>query len=133
MSTDMKKTHPTAATVEQVGAGAETEQATTSTTKNTTSTPLGQAFRVADLLLRGQENALPLKHLKGLLHADGRTVRRMIQRERLMGTPICEDSRTGYYLPGSVRERDLCAARLRHRAAEIVRVADAIEGAADLD
>lgn len=34
--TDMKMTHPTAATVERVEAGAETGQATTSTTNDTT-------------------------------------------------------------------------------------------------
>ena len=39
--TDMKMTHPTAATVERVEAGAETGQATTSTTNDTTPTPTG--------------------------------------------------------------------------------------------
>ena len=97
---------------------------------DTTSSPPGQGFRVADLLLPGQQSAIPLKHLKDLLHLDGRKVRLMIRAERLSGTPICEDSQSGYYLPKSTNERDLCAKRLRHRAAEIIKVADAIAAAA---
>lgn len=73
-----------------------------------------------------------MKHLKDLLHLDGRAVRLMIRRERLGGVPICEDSKNGYFLPNSPGERDLCAKRLRHRAAQIVKVADAI-AAADIE
>ena len=86
-------------------------------------------MKVADFLSTGQQNAVPLKHLKDLLHLDGRTVRLMIRAERLSGTPICEDSQSGYYLPRSTNERDLCAKRLRHRAAQIIKVADAIAAA----
>lgn len=133
-----KKTHPTVAAVERVETGAGLDRSTTSTSKHTTSDQPGQAFRVADLLLHGRENAQPLKHLKGLLHTDGRTVRLAIRAERLSGIPICEDSRSGYYLPSNAQEKDLCAKRLRHRAAEVIKVADAIaaadiEGASDPD
>ena len=83
-------------------------------------------MKVADFLLPGQQSAIPLKHLKDLLHLDGRKVRLMIRAERLAGTPICEDSQSGYYLPKSTNERDLCAKRLRHRAAQIIKAADAI-------
>ena len=55
--TDMKMTHPTAATVERVEAGAETGQATTSTTNDTTPTPTGQAVKISDLLGHGQSAA----------------------------------------------------------------------------
>lgn len=96
--------------------------------QSTTSPPPGQ--RVSDHLLPGQQNAVPLKRLKELLDLDGRTIRLMIRSERLQGTPILESSAAtgGYYLPGNDHERDRCVQRLRNRAAEIVRVADAIEG-----
>lgn len=130
-----KKTPGSAATL--TGAEQETAcEARSSCNYSTTSGAPGQ--KVSDYLLHGQENAVPMRHLKDLLHLDRRTVRLMIRRERLDGVPICEDSKTGYFLPGNVRERDLCAKRLRHRAAEVIKVADAIaaadiEGAADLD
>lgn len=99
--------------------------------QSTTPPPPPQAVKVADFLLPGQQNAVPLKHLNDLLHLDGRKIRLMIQRERLTGTPILESSKAdgGYYLPGNDHERARCVQRLRRRAAEIVKVADAIEGA----
>lgn len=69
----------------------------------TTTPPSGQAVKVASFLLPGQQNAVPLKHLKDLLHLDERKVRLMIRAERLSGTPICEDSQSGYYLPKSTK------------------------------
>lgn len=98
----------------------------------TTIAPSRQAVKIADFLSPGQQNAVPLKHLKDLLHLDGRTVRLLIRSERLAGVPICENSRSGYYMPSSTDERDTCAKRLRHRAAQIVAVADAI-AAADIE
>lgn len=95
----------------------------------TTALPSGQAVKIADFLLPGQQNAVPLKHLKDLLHLDGRKVRLMIQAERLAGTPILADNQTGYFLPGNDRERARCVRSMRRRAAEIVKAADAIEGA----
>ena len=97
----------------------------------TTTPPSGQAVKVASFLLPGQQNAVPLKHLKNLLHLDERKVRLMIRAERLSGTPILESSKAtgGYYLPGNDHERARCVQRLRRRAAEIVKVADAIEEA----
>lgn len=94
---------------------------------DTTSPPPGQ--RVSDYLLPGQQNAVPLKHLKDLLRLDGRTVRLMIRAERLAGTPILADNQTGYYLPGDDYERARCVRSMRRRAAEIIRASDAIEGA----
>lgn len=87
-----KKTHSTVAAVEWVEVGAETEQATTSTTNDTTPTPTGQAVKIADLLGHGQNAAVPLRHLKELAGLPGREVRRMIQSERLRGIPILPDS-----------------------------------------
>ncbi len=122
-----KETHPTAATAGRAEMEAGTWRTTTSTSKVITLAPPGQ--RVSDYLLPGQQNAVPLKRLKEILDLDGRTVRLMIRAERLSGVPILADNRTGYYLPGDDRERARCVRSMRRRAAEIVRVADAIEGA----
>lgn len=83
-------------------------------------------MKVVDFLSPGQQNAVPLKHLKDLLHLDGRKVRLMIRVERLAGTPILSDNQTGYYLPGNDRKRTRCVRSMRRRAAEIVKAADAI-------
>ena len=91
----------------------------------------GRQFQIADLLLHGEENALPMKHLKELTGMDSRTIRLMIQQERLSGTPICANNKTGYYLPGSDLERAECVKSMRHRSAEIARTADAIEQGGD--
>lgn len=95
----------------------------------TTPAPQGQALKISGLLSHGAENGVTLHHLEKLTNLDGRTVRLMIRQERLGGVPICEDSRSGYYMPSSADERDTCAKRLRHRAAQIVKVADAIAAA----
>ena len=103
--------------------------------QSTTPAPLGQAVKIADFLSRGEVHAIPLRHLRDLLHLPARTIRLMIRAERMRGTPLLESSKAdgGYYLPGNDHERARCVQRLRHRAAEIVKVADAIEGAAGPD
>lgn len=111
---------------------AATWQASTPCPHNTTDRPVGQAVKVSDFLQCGQENAVPLKDLKELLHLDGRTIRLMIRAERLDGVPILADNQTGYFLPGDDAERARCVRSMRHRANEIDRAADAIEGAADI-
>ena len=124
-----QKTPTGAATSAGAKVEAGTEQTTTSVDKSITSKSPGQELHIADLLSHGQENAIPLRELKNLLHLDGRTVRLMIRAERLSGTPILSDNRTGYFLPGNDHERARCVRSMRRRAAEIVRAADAIEGA----
>ena len=88
-------------------------------------------MKIADFLSRGETHAVPLRHLRDLLHLPARTIRSMIRAERMSGTPILESSKAdgGYYLPGSDHERARCVRRLRHRAAQIVAVANAIEKA----
>lgn len=88
-------------------------------------------MKIADFLSRGETNALPLRHLRDLLHLPARTIRLIIRAERMSGTPILESSKAdgGYYLPGNDHERARCVQRLRRRAAEIVKVANAIEEA----
>ncbi len=84
---------------------------------------------IADFLLHGSENAVSQRQLAVWLGTDTRTVRIMIQRERLHGTPILADNQTGYYLPASQSERDTFVRSMRGRAAEILRTAEAVEAA----
>jgi len=128
---EQKRTRPGAGTPRRAKLEAGTEQATTSMTHDTTTSPPGQAVKIADFLSRGEGHAVPLRHLRDLLHLPARKIRSMIRAERISGTPILESSKAdgGYYLPGNDHERARCVQRLRRRAAEIVKVADAIEGA----
>ena len=123
MSTE-KMACSSAATPERAEAGAETGQATTSTDDFTTAT--GSRQRISDLLGHGQSAAVPLRHLKELAGLPGREVRRMIQSERLRGIPILSDNISGYYLAGDAQEREKFIKSMRGRAAEIVKVAEAV-------
>lgn len=98
-----------------------------------TTAAAGRQRKVSELLNRGRENAVPLRHLKKLMETDGRTVRLMIQQERLSGMPICADNLTGYYLPATEEEKSACVRSMRHRAGEIMRTARAIERGAGID
>lgn len=93
----------------------------------------GRQRKVSDFLSHGRENAVPLRHLKKMMETDGRTVRLMIQQERLSGMPICADNLTGYYLPATEEEKSACMRSMRHRAGEIMRTARAIERGAGID
>ena len=125
-----KKDAPTsAATLAEAGAEiAACSRAAISCNYSTTSAA-GRQRKVSDFLSHGRENAVPLRHLKKVMEADGRTVRLMIQQERLSGMPICADNLTGYYLPATPEERTACVCSMRHRAGEIMRTARAIERA----
>lgn len=94
-----------------------------------TTTAAGRQRKVSDFLSHGRENAVPLRHLKKMMETDGRTVRLMIQQERLSGIPICADNATGYYLPSTADEKAACVRSMRHRAGEIMKTARAIERA----
>lgn len=102
--------------------GFETPQANSTTGKN-------PAQEIACFLLRGSVNAIPLRDLQRLTGLDGRTIRRKILVERRHGGCICEDNKSGYFIAENVRERDACAASMRHRAKEIRKTADAIAAA----
>lgn len=116
-------------------AGGTARRATTETTACRASIPMsdcntaaaGRQRKVSDFLIHGRENAVPLRHLKKMMETDGRTVRLMIQQERLSGTPICADNLTGYYLPATEEEKAACVRSMRHRAREIMKTARAIE------
>lgn len=82
---------------------------------------------VSELLLHGQENAIPRRELESLTGWSGRMVRLMIEKERRAGIPILSDSANGYYLPGNSAERAQFVRSMRNRAAEILRTAQAVE------
>lgn len=83
---------------------------------------------ISRLLMTGSENGLHLQDLVRLTGEDQRTVRKLIQEERLQGIPILSDNVHGYFLPGSDYEREICVKSLRGRAQEILETAAAIEG-----
>ena len=123
------KTRSAAGTAERAAETAACGRAAISC-DNFTITAMGRQRKVSDFLSSGRENAVPLRHLKKLMETDGRTIRLMIQKERLSGMPICADNLTGYYLPANDEERTAFVRSMRHRAAEIMRTAEAIERAA---
>ena len=85
------------------------------------------AQRISELLLEGEENAVPLRNLVKITGWDEREVRRAVRRERLAGVPILANFRTGYYLPGSDAERARFVRSMLHRAGEIAAAARAVE------
>lgn len=84
---------------------------------------------IADLLCKGQQNAVPLRDLCSLTGLDGRTVRNRISAERMRGVPILSDNANGYFLPSNTEEKARFVRSMRHRAQEILRAADAVEKA----
>lgn len=86
-------------------------------------------FLISDFLSTGQANAVNLRYLRDITGLEGREIRRLIQRERMEGIPICSDNVAGYYLPANDFEKMRCARSMRHRAAEIDAAASAIESA----
>lgn len=78
-----KRTHPDVGASKRAEMGAAALAGTSTPIRDcTTPSVAGQAFRVADFLSHGAENAVPMRHLKDLLHLDRRTVRLMIRKER---------------------------------------------------
>ena len=82
---------------------------------------------VSELLLHGQENAIPRRELESLTGWSGRMVRLAIERERRAGIPILSDNASGYFLPGNSAERAQFVRSMRNRAAEILKTAQAVE------
>lgn len=120
-----EKARPTVGAAEQAKTGNVLEDSYSR--DHCTSNPVSGQIKISDYLSTGQENAVPLCHLKTLTGQDGRTVRLMIQRERLAGVPILADNQTGYYLPATQEEKQRCVRSMKHRAEEIKRAARAIE------
>lgn len=77
---------------------------------------------VKEILLKGEQSAIPGRDLCMLLNMRPRDLQKLIERERRDGAPICAsyDRRNpGYYLAETQEEmRDYCG-KLRKRAGEI--------------
>lgn len=84
--------------------------------------------RIADQLASGRENAVPREVMAAFFGVSERMIRRMVAAERLGGAPILTDTATGgYYLPGAPAETVRFVRSMRHRGAQILRAADAVE------
>lgn len=119
-----KNAHPVVAATEQASGNAISNFQTHFTPEQ----DFGQ-LKISDYLSTGQVNAVNLRYLRGITRLPGREIRRLIQRERMEGIPICSDNVAGYYLPANDFEKMRCARSMRHRAAEIDAAASAIESA----
>lgn len=106
--------------------GTQTHLFTNPVNKFTTAAPGGQRS-IAELLGVGAENGITRRELERLTGLDGRSVRLLIERERREGVPILADNASGYFLPASEDERAACVRSMRHRAAEILITARAVE------
>lgn len=85
--------------------------------------------KVSDLLLTGADNAQTAADLCALLCTDKRSFMFMVADERKNGEPILSDTHAGYFLPSSDDEVRRFSASMRHRAAEIIEAAEAVERA----
>lgn len=128
-----KKARSTAATEERtMEPGTNNHESPESTLEFTTTSSRGQTG-IASLLSHGQENAVPLRHLKAMVNLPGREVRRQIERERRSGALICSNNKDGYYIASDAAEAKRFALSMKHRAQQILLTAAAIEEAAGLD
>lgn len=131
MRENAKKARSAAATVERAKTETGIKQTSTSKTDSTTST--AGCLQISDFLLHGAENAAPRRYLETVTGLDGRTIRELITRERLKGTPILSDCVHGYYLPANENEKARFVRSMRRRAGEILRVAEAVEKTGAVD
>lgn len=90
---------------------------------------------IADFVGIGKENATSSSHLMAVFNCGStRKLRQLIQTERLnTGAAILPSGYNGYYLadretPEGRREIKAFTTRMRGEAAELVRMADAVEG-----
>lgn len=84
-------------------------------------------MKISDYLNTGKAQAVPLDCLRSYTGLDGRAIRKLINAERLHGTPILSDNATGYYLARNEAERAEFVRSMKHRAGEIWKVAQAVE------
>lgn len=130
-----KKTQNARPTVGAAGRAVEngtaSQTAHASTHDSTTPAAERQPPRIADLLLHGEQNALPMKYLKELTGMDSRVIRRQIEAERRQGVPILSDNQHGYWLSDSPAEIKRFSRSMRRRAAEIRLTAMRVERGGD--
>lgn len=121
-----KNTRPIVAATERAEGTAAFGRAAISCLKSNTA-EIDRQLKIADLLCRGQGNAVPLRNLESMTGLDGRTIRAMIAAERRAGIAVLSDNATGYYLPANEEEKARFVRSMRHRAKEILLAADAVE------
>lgn len=130
-----KKTQNARPTVGAAGRAVENgpvcQTAHASTTNDTTPAAERQPLQISDLLLHGEQNALPMKYLKELTGLDSRVIRRQIEAERRQGVPILSDNQHGYWLSDSPAEIKRFSRSMRRRAAEIRLTAMRVERGGD--
>ena len=76
---------------------------------------------IFELLLEGEQNAIPAKQLCKMLDINSRILTQQIERERRAGKPIaakCGEN-PGYFIAANRREMQDYCGRLYHRAGEI--------------
>lgn len=119
--------HPIVAATERAAGTAACSRATISYQHYSTA-ECDRQPKIADLLCRGQENAVPLRDLCSMTGFDGRTVRRTIERERRAGVPILSSvgGTTGYFLPANPAEVERFTKSMFSRAREIALTANAV-------
>ena len=87
-------------------------------------------MKLFDMIPEGEENAIPKAELAEALGISDRALRQLVHRERRMGCQILTNCQTGgYYRPADPSDSMRFVHSMRHRAAETVAVADAIETA----
>ena len=109
------------------GSGEQISMSEVLLSENYSTTDWRPAQGVSALLLPGSENAIPLQHLMKVTGCDARTIRQIIHRERLDGTPILANMKSGFFLASSEAERACWVRSMLHRAEEITRAARAVE------
>lgn len=118
-------------------AGMETAAALTGATISCTYSTTRERERqpstllISDFLPHERENALKLRDLKELFSKDSRTIRSLIQRERLY-VPILSDNSSGYWVSDDEAEVEQFTRSMRHRARQIWATAAHVEKAAGL-
>lgn len=88
--------------------------------------------RVWPLLGVGADNAVPRSALADLLQMTERDVRRLVNRERRAGLPVCSSvEHMGYYKPATLGDIEMVERSMRRRARETIAVADALRRSLD--
>lgn len=85
---------------------------------------------ISDLLPCEGERSVTQLELERLTGIDSRSIRGMIQKERLSGAPIIS-GRYGYRLSESADDVERCGKALQHRGLEVLRVSEAMLCTAD--
>lgn len=127
---EAKETRPAVGAAERAEEnGSVCEAIQLSFLEDTTPISARQPLRIAELLSHGVANGQTITDLERLTGWKSREIRRMIEFERRSGSLIISDNRNGYYLTADPGEAQRFAQSMRHRAAEIVKTAEAIERA----